>query len=108
MSETKLRPCPWCGGEGFIRDYTRLKSRPSVIDFWVACSACFVTCRHASSEAAAVANWNTRAHDIALVESLTGCLQVIEVGLSTGTFELLGSLADIPAKARKVLDEVRA
>ena len=38
-----------------------------------------------------------------LEKALQEALMIIEVGLDTGTFELAGSLADIPARCRAAL-----
>ena len=55
MTETNLKPCPYCGGKAKLTD---LKQAP---ESWVECTECGARTRFFSnSEEAAVSAWNSR------------------------------------------------
>lgn len=54
MSEIRLNPCPFCGGNGEV-----INAIHSV--FWVKCNYCGATSEIATMEYKAIENWNRRA-----------------------------------------------
>lgn len=55
MSEDRLRPCPFCGGD----DELALSEPP--LPWFVICGACGVEGPYADKRKHAIAAWNTRA-----------------------------------------------
>lgn len=58
MSETELKPCPWCGGEACIRRTTFLGLMPHWEAFCWLCGISLVS--EFDTEAQAIKAWNTR------------------------------------------------
>ena len=57
MTTTKLKPCPFCGGEAQLRSQKIYKGE----SFWVFCRKCFSTQEPYHLTAAdAIAAWNRR------------------------------------------------
>lgn len=53
MSDDKLKPCPFCGGEAEVEeDY--------INSFIAVCGKCFATARRMYSPSAAAKKWNRR------------------------------------------------
>ena len=68
MSEYKLKPCPFCGGEANKRDVSySIKPSGEVIHYYVECSTCsacgspFDCEKHDDPISEAIEAWNTRA-----------------------------------------------
>ena len=60
MSEIKLKPCPFCGGEAFC--YVSGRIEPEMPDmFWVRCKNCDVVTKSYTTREKAIKKWNTRA-----------------------------------------------
>lgn len=60
MSELKLKPCPFCGGEAEIRKYVNGYN----IWFCARCDSCKITQTSTTqTEQQAIAAWNRRAND---------------------------------------------
>ena len=55
--ETKLKPCPFCGGKPVI--YKSMPDRRA----WVMCSECGATSPSGFREKTAIKAWNRRAND---------------------------------------------
>ena len=72
MSE-KLKPCPFCGGEGIVQaiDFYPDYSDPPI--WWVACDICGAHTDEyeGDTEAEAVKAWNTRNEPITLMSPIT-------------------------------------
>lgn len=60
MSEQKLKPCPFCGGEAMATDYW---------PFWVYCTSCGARV-HSWGLEASVNAWNRRYIDTDIVEAV--------------------------------------
>lgn len=60
MSDEKLRPCPFCGGEAEI-SHVRDICRDPQDWYWGKCHSCHISGSHYPTEAEAIAAWNTRA-----------------------------------------------
>lgn len=58
-----LKPCPFCGGEAALKDYTEVDD---IQWAFVECSRCYVALEGDSSAQSAIAAWNTRASDATL------------------------------------------
>lgn len=56
--ETKLLPCPFCGGEAQI-----IESRFGEKGAFVGCIRCLATAKRYSTKAEAIEAWNRRAND---------------------------------------------
>ena len=52
MSKTKLKPCPFCGGEA--------KLKTAVGEYWVLCPTCKASSDSISNDETIVKQWNTR------------------------------------------------
>lgn len=60
MSEIKLKPCPFCGGEAFC--YVSGRIEPGTPDmFWVRCKKCDVVTKSYTTREKAIKKWNRRA-----------------------------------------------
>lgn len=60
MSEIKLKPCPFCGGEAFC--YVSGRIEPEMPDmFWVRCKKCDVVTKSYTTREKAIKKWNRRA-----------------------------------------------
>ncbi len=111
MSTDELKPCPFCGGEAFIR-YDESHSTA----FFVGCSDwdCFGNMMWAETEAEARRKWNTRAESaevIALRERearLVEALRRVEYWLHTDA-EILDAMSpDERVSHERIHDFVRA
>jgi Lar family restriction alleviation protein len=65
MSEAKLRPCPFCGGEATLVGY----GLPAIRTYYVECSQCKAPIDDAESEHEAIKKWNTRPIEDELIEA---------------------------------------
>lgn len=65
MSEPKLKPCPFCGGEALLNSYESRKG----YDAYVECCGCLIQMitvtfdTKEEAEAKAISAWNRRAND---------------------------------------------
>lgn len=70
MSEDRLKPCPFCGGEAGMSFYARVSS-PDVAGYYVECGSCSaggepfdiqgeMPDREEYTKSKAIAAWNTR------------------------------------------------
>lgn len=63
MEQSKLEPCPFCGGEATFRDYTGMSESA-----FVGCSKCYVETDGYHTLEAATAAWNRRSSTRPLLE----------------------------------------
>lgn len=61
MSEEKLKPCPFCGGEAILK--TNHGFNKEVISSFTYCEECGVATRSYALEKTAIEAWNRRAYD---------------------------------------------
>ena len=91
MSEIKLKPCPFCGGEARInKGHSRLAEW-----YTVSCSKCHVTqtVRYIKPEKAIEA-WNTRADADIRAKTIDDCMNEIrEYAINAYDWEIGGELA---------------
>lgn len=59
MSDETLKPCPFCGGEAEMCHVTQLWEPRDA--YWVKCKNCRISGTHHTTEAEAIAAWNSRA-----------------------------------------------
>ena len=59
MSE-ELKPCPFCGGEGYLNDITYLDEKTR---YYIMCTKCKASTGLQKSKKAAINIWNTRAKE---------------------------------------------
>lgn len=67
MSEIKLKPCPFCGGEAKI---STCDWGYSVKEYWCYCSSCGCETQKYHSKEDAIVQWNTRTSMANIVEKL--------------------------------------
>lgn len=59
MAESKLLPCPFCGGEAKVHNWGHSPNLNSIL-----CKNCFVETHTYSTKEAAITAWNTRTNTI--------------------------------------------
>lgn len=70
MSEVKLKPCPFCGGEAKISTYDW---GYSVKEYWIYCHSCDCASGSYHSKEEAIETWNRRKPMDDIVERLEEC-----------------------------------
>ena len=62
-SETKLEPCPFCGGEAYVDSAVIFFNLPKSLRWRAECSACHARTAEKGSREEAVRAWNRRTRE---------------------------------------------